>query len=111
MAAANVKLQKLDLNKGLTLAAPVALDQTSGALVEFNGQDTKTIIILSGTGTATIKAGDGIQAVNDLQVTASEHGTAVELESGGFKITTGANKGKVLITGVNTIKVQAVLLV
>lgn len=46
-----------------------------------------------------------------MTVTASENGTAVELDSGAFKITTGEHKGKVHITGANTIKVQAILLV
>lgn len=111
MAATEVKLQKVKLNEGLTLKAAAALDQTDGAYVDFTGQDTKTVIILSGSGEATIKAGTGIQGVSDMTVTASENGTAIELDSGAFKITTGEHKGKVHITGANTIKVQAILLV
>ncbi len=111
MAAAEVTLQKAVLNGGVALTAAKALDGTDGAYVEFDGQDTKTILILTGEGKATIKAGDGIQGMADLEVDASENGTAVELDSGAFKITQGEHKGKVHITGAATVTVQAILLV
>lgn len=110
MAATQVKLQKAELNKGVNMTAASALDGSAGALIEFGGQDTKTILIFSGSGTATIKAGTGIQGVADLEITAQENGVAVELDSGAYKITTGENKGKVKVTGATTVKVQAILL-
>lgn len=111
MAATEVTLVKAELNMGTDLQAAAALDQTNGAYLPFTGQDTKTVILLTGTGTATIKAGDGIQAVNDVEVVVSENGTIVELDSGAFKITSGDHKGKVHITGPNTIKAQVCLLI
>lgn len=111
MAATEVSLVKAQMNMGTDLQAAAALDQTDGAYLPLTGQDTKTVILLTGTGTATIKAGDGIQAVNDVSVAVSENGTIVELDSGAFKITQGEHKGKVHITGANTIKAQVCLLV
>lgn len=107
MAEVNVTLQKMELNQGLELAAAVALDATDGAYIAFKGQDTKTVVLLTGTGEAVVKAGDGIQGMNDLTVTVGANGTALELESGAFKLVSGAHKGTVHITGPATVKVQA----
>lgn len=111
MAATNVSLAKMELNTGLALPAAAALDATEGAYVAFNGQDTKTVLVLSGSGTAVVKAGNGLQGVADLQVEVSANGTLLELESGAFKLVSGPHKGTVHITGPATVKVQAALLV
>ena len=111
MAATEVTLAKAELNAGTDLAAAAALDATDGAYLPFTGQDTKTVILLTGSGTAVVKAGDGIQAVNDLEVVVGANGTIVELDSGSFKITRGEHKGMVHITGPATVKAQACLLI
>ncbi len=107
MAEVNVALKKVEMNEGFDLPEAVALDATDGAYISFRGQDAKTVILLTGTGEAVVKAGDGLQAINDLAVTVGANGTALELESGAYKITSGAHKGTVHITGPATVKVQA----
>lgn len=111
MAATKVTLSKMLLNEGVALAAPAALDAADGAYVAFHGQDTKTVILLTGSGEAVVKAGDGLQAVNDLAVTVDGNGTVLELDSGAFKLISGENKGTVHITGPATVLVQAFELV
>lgn len=110
MAIVNLTLTKLELNTGFDLPAAVALDAADGAYLPFSGQDTKTVLLLSGSGTAVVKAGDGPQAGPDLEVEVGAEGTALELESGAFKLTTGEHKGTVHITGPATVKAQAILL-
>lgn len=81
----------------------VTPNSTDGAEFEL-GKDHKTMILLvndgTGTATATIKAGNGIQGVADLSVslTAGKY-TIVSPEAGRFKLVSGTDKGKVLIGG------------
>lgn len=76
---------------------------TDGAEFEL-GKDHKTMILLvndgSSAASATIKAGNGIQGVADLTVSlAAGKYTVVSPEAGRFKLVSGTDKGKVLITG------------
>ena len=88
------------------LAVPNSADGAELAL----GKDHKTMLLLvndgSGTATATVKAGNGIQGVNDLQISldAGKY-TFVCLDSGRFKNMHGADKGKVIIAGTAKIAV------
>lgn len=62
------------------------------ALLLKNAAATDTAIVF------TIKAGDGIQGVNDLTVSVAKGAmAAVSIETGRFKIVKGENKGKVRI--------------
>lgn len=106
MAATEITLIKAELNEGVDMEAAQALDGTDGAYLPFTGQDTKMAILLTGTGTVVVKAGDGIQGVADLSVVIGTNGSLVELDSGAFKITQGEHKGKVHITGPTTAKAQ-----
>ena len=99
MAAANVVTKKLSWNKGEEYAA-TAVDPTDGAYLT-PGNDETTLIVLTSSAavTATIKAGDGIQGVSDITVSVGASKTAyVAVESGRFKITKGANAGKIKVT-------------
>ncbi len=82
-----------------------AVDPTDGAAIDVNNvKDYKLLIIAksSGTGALTIKKGDGIQGVADLTATiASGKEAAFVFDFGAFKQLTGANKGKILVTGAN----------
>lgn len=112
------------INQGAAMEELKATAKTDGALVDFNADDQKMLLILknavtNATHTAVIKAGDGLQGVSDLEVTlppaTDDHGVAVVIESGRFKITKGDDKGKVRImskeTGTGTqVTVQAVRL-
>ena len=86
---------------GLTEATTAA----DGFLVPFTYDDQKTLFVFYNSNSSTtvrsftIKAGDGIQGTTDLasgNVAAGKY-AAVVIESGKFKITSGDNKGKVLI--------------
>ena len=62
----------------------------AGAEIQFDGQDTKIVILIenggSSAGDVTFKAGNGIQGVADLVVNVANGKTkAVVLESGAFK--------------------------
>ena len=98
MAAATVTTKKLVWN---TPDAPTlaTADTTDGAYVTpSNDEATVLILTASGALTATVNAGDGIQGVDDLSVTFSAAGTKyLSVESGRYKITSGANKGKILV--------------
>ena len=81
---------KNPLNGGVELPATAALDGTAGAEIQFDGQDTKIVILIenggSSAGDVTFKAGNGIQGVADLVVNVANGKTkAVVLESGAFK--------------------------
>lgn len=92
------------------LPATAALDGTAGAEIQFDGQDTKIVILIENSGSSagdvTFKAGNGIQGVADLVVNVANGKTkAVVLESGAFK-----KAGKVIVTGAATMKAAALLL-
>lgn len=99
MAAANVVTKNLIWNQGEEYAA-TAVDANDGAFLT-PGNDEATLIVLTSSAavTATIKAGDGIQGVSDITVSVGANKTAyVAVESGRFKITKGANAGKIKVT-------------
>lgn len=111
MAIVTITPDKLELNTGKALTAGKALDAGDGAYIDFTGKDHNILILLTGSAadTVTIKAGDGIQGVADEEVSVTNGGTtAVSIESGRFKITSGAHKGFVHLTGAATTSVQAV---
>lgn len=90
MAATAIALTKIPLNGGVELPAAAALDGTAGAEIQFDGQDTKIVILIENSGSSagdvTFKAGNGIQGVADLVVNVANGKTkAVVLESGAFK--------------------------
>jgi hypothetical protein len=109
MARVNIPVQELDdRNKFATAAAYTALttaaDATEGAEITWNERDDKYLVFIHNAGSAaatvTIKAGNGIQGVNDLSMSlAAGQYTFVSLDSGRFKNVSGDDKGKVIITG------------
>ena len=97
--------------------APVAFTfaagkTSAGNIVDFGGEDEKTVILFNNTGsagTATVMAGNGIQGVADMVVEVPAGFSAMVLESGFHKHVTGANKGGVVIKpSAATITVAAV---
>lgn len=109
MAITKITAAKSKFNTPAAMPATVAINATDGAAV-YPAADHKTLVIIESTaaGTATIKAGTGIQGTRDLEVKFSAAGSqCVTLESGAFMQVSGDNKGAYLITGAN-IKVAAV---
>lgn len=83
-----------------------AVDSTSlTAEVALKARDEKCLLLItnahvSAAKKVTIKAGNGIQGVTDIEkeIAAGKY-VIISLESGAFKNVTGDNKGKVIIVG------------
>lgn len=105
MAKTNIGKEKLRLNAWGDVEFTKVAAGADGALCDMTGKDYATLIIAHNTAesaaaTVTVKAGDGIQGVNDLaayQVAAGGF-AAIRIDSGEFKRITGADKGAALIT-------------
>ena len=100
MSLDNVNVPAVAAASASMLVAPNSAD---GAEFEM-GKDNKTLILLvndgSSAASAVIKAGNGIQGVADLTVNLeSGKYTTLCLDSGRFKNVSGADKGKVILTG------------
>jgi hypothetical protein len=120
---ARVKLTVHEMGKRNELMTPVAtasmfeaVDATYGAEFEMSGRDDKVVVLIQNAATAaknvTIKAGNGIQGVNDyVESVPASSTTAIVLESGRFKNVSGEDKGKVIIMGASAdIKVAVIVL-
>lgn len=99
-------------NEILNVTTVALAGASTDTALEWNGSDDRLILVVENSGSTdgsiTIKAGDGIQGVNDLTLTVKAGLNLVKLESGRFKNVTGTNKGKILVRGANTIKVKVV---
>ena len=110
MARATINVQALDeRNKfapaALSTGMTTAIDATDGAEIVWSERDDKYLVLIQNANASeaknvTIKAGNGIQGVNDIttSIAASSY-TFIALDSGRFKNVVGADKGKVLFTG------------
>ena len=93
-----------------------AVDATDGAAFPMSGRDDKTLLLVQNSatseGSVTVKAGNGIQGVNDLTVSVpASSTTALVLDSGRYKNVSGADKGKVIVHGsAATIKLAVIVL-
>ena len=99
----------------LNTALFTALDASDGAAYDASGRDDKTLLLVQNSatseGTLTVKAGNGIQGVNDLSVVVPASSTVgLVLESGRFKKISGDDKGKIILAGAATLKVAVVKL-
>lgn len=102
---AAIKLTPVDVKKFNEASAEfilgtTAVDATDGAYFELAADDHKYTVIIANTDAstavkATVKAGDGVQGVDDYEITvAAGKAVAVNLESGRF-----AKKGVVTVKG------------
>ena len=108
MARATINVQALDernkfASAALSTGMTTAIDATDGAEIVWSERDDKYLVLIPNASEAknvTIKAGNGIQGVNDIttSIAASSY-TFIALDSGRFKNVVGADKGKVLFTG------------
>ena len=115
MGATAITNVTLKLNTGSAAYATAAVDATDGALVTAVA-DQKMLILLengtSATKVATIKAGNGLQGINDITVSLGNvEKKAIVVESLKFVNQSGTNKGKILITGTDAnVKVACIAL-
>lgn len=82
----------------------VAVDAADGAEFAMHGRDDKTLLLVQNSatseGTVTVKAGNGIQGVNDLSIAVpASSTTALVLDSGRYKNVSGNDRGKVVVLG------------
>lgn len=117
MAAATAIVNTaLVLNTMAVAPTPAAVEATNGALVTFNKADGKILVILTniavGAKTCTLKAGNGLQGVDDLALSLTASSTNfIVIESMKYVNMTGDNKGKLVIIGEDAnVKVSAVVL-
>ena len=97
-----LKQNTFDVDALATTAPTAAAD---GFVVDYTGTDSKIMLVFNNTNaaatarTATIKMGNGLQGVSDIDSgdIAAGKFACVAIESGRFKNVTGTNKGKVLI--------------
>lgn len=110
MARVTINVQALDernkfASAALSTGMTTAIDATDGAEIVWSERDDKYLVLIQNANASeaknvTIKAGNGIQGVNDIttSIAASSY-TFIALDSGRFKNVVGADKGKVLFTG------------
>lgn len=108
-----LKINTVDVDALATTAASVAAD---GFSIDANVADHKLLLIFDNTGaspyTITIKAGNGIQGVEDLTASiVAGKKAAVSIETGAFKNVSGTNKGKIIAIPENVaVKCAAIVL-
>ena len=98
-------LEKVELEE-LTAKTEKAFD--------FSEKDDHIIIVVQNSGgesSLTIKAGNGIQGVCDLDLNVPEGISLFKLESGRFKNVSGVNKGKIVVVSTGSISVGTVALI
>ena len=111
VAATNLKLKYNEA--GAMPTASTASSATDGITVDYTGKEDGRILLIldsaSGTITAKILQGNGLQGTEDLSVSVTAGSPkAIVIESGKFVNVKGANKGKVIINGSTNLKVQAI---
>ena len=101
MAKVNITPVKLEQNAfaDVTLVA----GNTEGFKIDFNEKDNKVCLIFqnggSGNATVTVKKGNGIQGVEDLDTYTIAAGkfACINLESGAYKNVSGEDKGYAIV--------------
>lgn len=116
MAVTAITKKNLVLNTAVILPTPAAVDATAGAAVTFDKADQKVLLMLTNAAAAVktgkVLKGNGLQGVADLEFSLGASEThCVVIESMKYVNVSGANKGKIIITGEDVnIKVSAVVL-
>lgn len=111
MAITKVALQKVDLNAGRKVEFTAPSSAADGLAMEFTAQDERTVFLFTNTGSSEasikVKAGNGIQGVNDIDDFSLKAGEtcAYRLDSGAFMNVSGENKDyAVFIPSAATVK-------
>ena len=126
MTATAITKVEVTRNAATNVPAAATVAKTDGALVTFDKDDQKILLLLKNnitdaTHTAVIKAGNGLQGVSDLEITLTGTNTtagnekAIVIESGRYVNVSGDNKGKVNIVSKDAtigtqIEVRAIVL-
>ena len=97
----------------IATATLTKLTAATATPLEWKESDEKMILVVNATTetTLTVKAGNGIQGVCDLEFTVPVGVSLVKLESGRFKNVSGENKGKIVVVSAGTPSVGVVAIV
>ena len=84
--------------------------------LDFDGSDERIVVLVqnptTSNATLTVKAGNGLQGVDDLTLTVPASAISlVKLDSGRFKNVSGTNKGKIVVVSAVALKVATVAMV
>lgn len=105
----------MDVTMRNSIATPTleALTESTPKALAWDENDDKMILVISAEAATdlTIKAGNGIQGVNDHKLTVPKGVSLVKLESGRFKNISGENKGKIVVVSTGTPSVGIAALV
>ncbi len=117
MAATAITNTVLKFNEFSAMPATSAVHASDGASVSLDAGCERCLLIFENANastakTVTVKKGDALQATGDISVSIAAGAKYVAvIESGKFKCLSGANKGKVIITGTDAnIKIACVVL-
>jgi hypothetical protein len=106
---------KVTMRNEIATPTLTALTANTEKALEWSENDAKMILVISNSGdtavSLTVKAGNGIQGVVDLTLSAPKGVSLVKLDSGRFKFVSGTNKGKIVVKSASTPSVGVVALV
>ncbi len=92
------------------------LTANTPAAIDFDGADERIVVLVkndtSSAATLTIKAGNGLQGVNDLVLTVPKSAVSlVKLDSGRFKNVSDDYKGKIVVVSATALSVGVTAMV
>ena len=106
---------KVTMRNDIATPTLTALTANTEKALEWSENDAKMILVISNSGdtavSLTVKAGNGIQGVVDLTLSAPKGVSLVKLDSGRFKFVSGTNKGKIVVKSAGTPSVGVAALV
>ena len=107
-----VKTDNLKWNEGAVVNKTASV--ANGIALDFTEADNKLVVLFENTSTktkATVEAGTGIQATNNIEIDLEgSKTTGVCLESGSFKKMNGENKGKIVVKAPTTVNITVIKL-
>ncbi|MFI3128450.1 MAG: hypothetical protein R3Y18_00155 [Bacillota bacterium] len=104
------KTVNTSINTAVEMTAATSVG-TTATYIDFSGRDLVLLASNAGSSAATLtlKAGDGIQGVEDLEIAiAAGKEICILPETGRFKIVNGDNAGKIELIATATVSVQII---
>ena len=106
----------LTMRNEIATPALTALTANTAKALEWSESDEKMVLVVQNTASSdaklTVKAGNGIQGVVDLELTVPKSAVSlVKLDSGRFKNVSGTNKGKIVVVSATALSVGVAAMV
>ena len=107
---------ELTMRNKLAAVELTALVADTATALEWPESDERMVLVLQNTATSpvtvTVKAGNGLQGMNDLTLSLGASSVnLVKLDSGRYKNVSGENKGKIVVVSSSTPKVGVAAIV